>query len=337
MKTHDVEQLYGVTKRTLAYYEEKELIKPLRDDNGYRNYNQEDLRILNMIITLRNYNLSINEIKLVLDEELSLQECLESKQETIKKEIKQQQDIINKIQKNLVRRKAEFTCIKNTSDLKEVSVCFEENKIIISDIYNNFFKEDISINYDDVIELGLSICTRVYSRHLSDGQTSMVGVVDAYKTNNGNIPGLITVFFVDFDIKTSGYTYKYESTSIKNMKKIMGIIKDKNIVSNDPLKLVEFFSDYGDDPKLETILLQKIKLWSKIIDIDNPRSIEIKNQAKYVKENLESFVQPAASKIKVTKNGIHIPARVSLSRPFRILWVMLLIGLCIWGLVENYF
>lgn len=337
MKTHDVEQLYGVTKRTLAYYEEKELIKPLRDANGYRNYNQEDLRILDMIITLRNYDLSINEIKLVLGEELSLQECLESKQESIKKEIKKQQEIINKIQKNLARRKAEITYTKNINNLNEVRVCFKENKIIISDIYNNFFKEDILINYDDVLELGLSVCTRVYSRHLSDGQTSIIGVEDAYKTNNGNIPGLVTVFFVDFDIKTNGYTYKYESTSIKNMKKIMGIIKDKNIVINDPLKLVEFFIEYGDDPKLETILLQKIKLWSKIIDIDNPRSIEVKNQAKYVKDNLESFVQPNAGKIRFTKNGIYIPERVSLPRTFRILWIMILIGLCIWGIVENYF
>lgn len=33
----------GMTKRAIKYYEEKELLSIKKDDNGYRNYTQEDV------------------------------------------------------------------------------------------------------------------------------------------------------------------------------------------------------------------------------------------------------------------------------------------------------
>lgn len=335
MKTHDVEQLYDITKRTLTYYEEEGLIKPTRDANGYHNYNQEDLRLLEIILKLRTYDLSINEIKQIFNKEISLQSALKSKQNQIQESIKQQYNIISSIEKNLERRKASITYQRSHLDT-EVAVCFKDDSIEIDDIYNNVIDKKISLDYNNIIEIKLSICTRIYSRHISDGSSSITGVEDTYKANNGNVPGLVTVYYVDFDIITNEANYQYESTSLRDMDKIMQLIRDKQVNVDDPLDLITFFIENNDNVRLETLLLQNLKKWSKIIDIDNPRSIEVQNQTKYVKKNLDSFVNPKAGKIKITKKGIFLPQLVSLPKLLPLFLGLFLLFLCIWGLYENY-
>ena len=103
MKTNELEKLLGTTKDTLRYYEKEELISPSRDDNGYRNYSHEDIRIIKNIIMLRSFDLSIEDI---FNNEISLNTCLNQKKEYLLKEIGKKQRIIDLIEKNLSRKKA---------------------------------------------------------------------------------------------------------------------------------------------------------------------------------------------------------------------------------------
>lgn len=77
MKTNELEKLLGVTKHTLRYYEKEGLVHPDKDDNGYRNYSDEDIQNLQFVIFLRNLNISIDDIKGIMNGELSFKECLE--------------------------------------------------------------------------------------------------------------------------------------------------------------------------------------------------------------------------------------------------------------------
>lgn len=86
MKTHDVEQLLGITKQALIYYEKEGLIKPTRNKNNYREYNQNDIELLQLILTLRSMGISIDDIKLILSGELSIRYCLKNKQEYFQQE-----------------------------------------------------------------------------------------------------------------------------------------------------------------------------------------------------------------------------------------------------------
>ena len=43
MTTHEVEEMLDITKKTLIYYENEGLVKPSRDNNNYRCYNQDDI------------------------------------------------------------------------------------------------------------------------------------------------------------------------------------------------------------------------------------------------------------------------------------------------------
>ena len=49
MTTHEIEEMLSITKKTLIYYENEGLVKPARDSNNYRNYNQEDVSRIKFI------------------------------------------------------------------------------------------------------------------------------------------------------------------------------------------------------------------------------------------------------------------------------------------------
>lgn len=49
MKIKEVEERLCISSYTLRYYEKMGLIKPFRDENGYRNYPDNDLKVLKKI------------------------------------------------------------------------------------------------------------------------------------------------------------------------------------------------------------------------------------------------------------------------------------------------
>ena len=76
MTTHEVEQMLGLSKQTVIYYEKEGFIKPSRDKNNYRNYSNEDIDVLKYIQLLRSMDLSIDDIKMIVKGELSLRTAL---------------------------------------------------------------------------------------------------------------------------------------------------------------------------------------------------------------------------------------------------------------------
>lgn len=62
-KIGEISNLYGIGTDSLRYYEEIGILKPRRDDNGYRMYNISDIRTLNILRELRSIGFSMAEIK----------------------------------------------------------------------------------------------------------------------------------------------------------------------------------------------------------------------------------------------------------------------------------
>ncbi len=77
MKIKHVEELVGITKKNIRFYEEQGLLSPGRAENGYREYTGEDVRRLKQIKFLRKLAVPIEEIRRVLTGELALSDCLE--------------------------------------------------------------------------------------------------------------------------------------------------------------------------------------------------------------------------------------------------------------------
>ena len=57
----------GLTRKAIEYYEERGLICPKKLENGYRDYSERDIQILNKISLYRKVGLSITEIENVLN------------------------------------------------------------------------------------------------------------------------------------------------------------------------------------------------------------------------------------------------------------------------------
>ena len=98
MKTHELEKELGISKHTIFYYEKEGIITPQRDDNGYRSYSQDDLQKLNMVKFLRNLNISIDDVKAILNNELDFKECLEINQIHLEKQIKSLEEVQENIE-----------------------------------------------------------------------------------------------------------------------------------------------------------------------------------------------------------------------------------------------
>ncbi len=87
MKTNEVEKQIGLSKQTLLFYEREGLIKPNRDSNGYRNYNDHDIQLLLLIKFLRSMEIGIDDIKLIISQQISFKEVLETQSHYIDKKL----------------------------------------------------------------------------------------------------------------------------------------------------------------------------------------------------------------------------------------------------------
>lgn len=67
MNVKDAAKRAGVSVRTLRYYEEIGLIRPNREENGYREYCEADIDRIHMIRTYRELQFSLEEVKKLLD------------------------------------------------------------------------------------------------------------------------------------------------------------------------------------------------------------------------------------------------------------------------------
>ena len=77
MKIKQVEELVGITRKNIRFYEDQGLLNVERAENGYREYHQEDVIRLQEIKLFRNMDISIEEMKLLFEKKKSLQICLE--------------------------------------------------------------------------------------------------------------------------------------------------------------------------------------------------------------------------------------------------------------------
>lgn len=87
MKINEVEQLLGITKANIRFYEKERLLTPGRSENGYRDYSDADIARLKQIVILRKLGIPVQQIEDILDGALPLQEAVEANITTLNEEI----------------------------------------------------------------------------------------------------------------------------------------------------------------------------------------------------------------------------------------------------------
>ena len=86
MRINDVERITGLSQKAIRLYESKGLIVISRDDNGYRNYTDENISALKKIKLLRSAGVSIADIKLLLFGVMNIDEVMNKRKSEILKE-----------------------------------------------------------------------------------------------------------------------------------------------------------------------------------------------------------------------------------------------------------
>ncbi|MCR4568413.1 MAG: MerR family transcriptional regulator [Pseudobutyrivibrio sp.] len=102
MKIYQVEELVGITKKNIRFYEDQGLVCPNRNsDNGYRDYNMEDVKCLNKIKLFRKLEVPLEEIRKLQDNSISITACLNNHIEAISKK-KAEMDVLAQMCKEII-------------------------------------------------------------------------------------------------------------------------------------------------------------------------------------------------------------------------------------------
>ena len=78
MKIKQVEELVGITQKNIRFYEDQGLIRIERAENGYREYNLNDVKRLREIKLLRLIAVPIEDIKFLFSNKKTLDDILEA-------------------------------------------------------------------------------------------------------------------------------------------------------------------------------------------------------------------------------------------------------------------
>lgn len=88
MTIKEVEERTGLTRSNIRFYEKEKLIEPLRSDkNGYRDYSEKDIEIIKKIAYLRTLEISVENIRHIISDKVSLIEIIEKQTTTIQEQI----------------------------------------------------------------------------------------------------------------------------------------------------------------------------------------------------------------------------------------------------------
>ncbi|MFL8712219.1 MerR family transcriptional regulator [Clostridioides sp. GD02377] len=143
-KIGEVSKLTQISIRMLRYYDELGILKPAEIDKytGYRLYSVEQISTLQKIVLLRDSKFSVAEISNILhnwDDEFVIQE-LNRKKNEIQKEIQQEKQRINKIDKFIETLKCDKDEIRHNVVFKKIP----SYKIIsLREIIPDYFYEGI--------------------------------------------------------------------------------------------------------------------------------------------------------------------------------------------------
>lgn len=95
MNTKQAEELTGMSRQNIRYYERMGLLEPAREDgNDYRDYSEEDIRRLKLIKMLRMLDMSLKDIENIINEKVSFKEAVKSQKENLQQHQKHLQAAI---------------------------------------------------------------------------------------------------------------------------------------------------------------------------------------------------------------------------------------------------
>ncbi len=152
MKINEVMKETGLSKRTIYYYLEEQLVKPqINEANGYNIFSRDDIDKLNIIQQLRKADFSINDIRSIIQHPNTAHFFLQKQTEYLEKEMELLQKKIDCIQRLdsqlpiLISYEDLSTCIMEYSfpdkNINLKNFCKNDAKIVALYLWGSFLQE----------------------------------------------------------------------------------------------------------------------------------------------------------------------------------------------------
>ena len=119
MKIKQVEELVGITSKNIRFYESQGLLTPERADKGNREYNQDNIEVLKKIKLLRKIGISVEDIKSVLNDNVTLENCLEKYLDVLEKQKSNLTKMYN-LTEEIINQKCELNNLKTDEWLEKM-------------------------------------------------------------------------------------------------------------------------------------------------------------------------------------------------------------------------
>ena len=138
MLINEVAKKCGITKKAVQYYVEQHMVNPNVLENGYKDFTAQDVEIIKRIVLYRRLDLSIPEIKQVLEKKDSVKSILYQRTLDMEKE---------KIRHSILKKIAEGESVEELSD--EINEINSKSIIIkrLLDLFPSYYGKFISLNF----------------------------------------------------------------------------------------------------------------------------------------------------------------------------------------------
>ncbi|MCC0635073.1 MULTISPECIES: MerR family transcriptional regulator [unclassified Clostridioides] len=129
MTIKEVEEKTGLTRSNIRFYEKEMLIQPIRNEsNGYREYSDENIEDIKKIAYLRTLGISIDDIRNIILQQISLYEIVEKQEQVLKTQIYDLENAKTMCEKMLKFNELSYLNLKVEEYITEIPEYWNENK-----------------------------------------------------------------------------------------------------------------------------------------------------------------------------------------------------------------
>ncbi|MCI9977311.1 MerR family transcriptional regulator [Clostridioides difficile] len=131
MTIKEVEEKTGLARSNIRFYEKEFLIKPIRNENnGYREYSEENVEDIKKIAYLRTLGISIEDIRNIILQKISLYEVLEKQEQVLKTQISDLENAKSMCEKMLKSEELTYLNLKVEEYINKVPEYWNKNRPI---------------------------------------------------------------------------------------------------------------------------------------------------------------------------------------------------------------
>lgn len=139
MTIKEVEELTGLARSNIRFYEKEGLFIPSRNANGYREYSQDNVEEIKKIAYLRTLGLSIEDIRALKDKQLTLRDAIKIQENKLSTQLSEVEAARAMCRQMLDTEQLDYEHLRAETYVKQMNEYFHANKAVFSFDSVSFF------------------------------------------------------------------------------------------------------------------------------------------------------------------------------------------------------